>query len=857
MTDQQIDKQVQALMKKMSIEEKAGQCNQSGLGPYEKTIVSQFGLGHFVSQLGGGTTAEQAAGHHNNLQKLAKDKGPHGIPIMIGCDGILDARAADAVTYPQQMGMGSTWNPGLVESIYLSIAEELRACGYSRTYTPNAGLSRDPRFGRAGECFSEDPYLASVLTSSAVYGLQGRDVSTGVLATPKHYAAYDASMGGKDSTDMDISDRQLRSIWLPPFKAAVDAGAGAIMNAYHSVNGMPLAANRYLLTDILKNELGFHGFVVTDFMCIESLAGGQHVAADVDEATKMAFEAGVDVHDHDLDGTFPERLAKLVREGKISKKVLDAACARTLRLKFKLGLFDNPFVDPKAAASIVGSKQHLDIELNAARQSMVLLKNQGGLLPLRKDLKSIAIIGPNADNSQNQLGVWTRDAASQQERIITVLEGVRQLLPQTKINYAKGCEIVKGYTKLENPAFSHDGGNGEQPGLKGEYFNSPDLTGTPALVRVDATVDFDWAGGAVAPGVNADNFSVRWTGKLQVPGSGIYHLRTTVDDGVRVWVDGQAVIDAWPDHVGTNSGSVKLEGGRKHDIKIEFHDTLGEARVKFAIEQPSFDDDTIAEAVNAAKQSEAAIVVVGDSPILNSEAHDRADMNLTGSQDKLVQAILDTGVPTVVVLVNARPLTINAINESAPAILEAWNPGEFGGQAVAETLFGDNNPGGKLPATWARSMGQLPVYYDYLPGWHGGSYADGTNPGPLYPFGFGLSYTTFDYSNLSVSPAKIPTSGKATVSVDIQNTGQVAGDEVAQLYIRDTVSSVVRPNKQLKGFQRISLKPGEKKTVQFTITPDDLAFYNQQMKWTVEPGSFDILVGGDSVSVKTTALAVD
>jgi beta-glucosidase len=848
-----VEKKIDALLKKMTIEEKAGQVNQSGFGPYEKYIQSETGLGHVVLQGGGGAASEAAAKRANEIQKLAKTKSRLGIPVLIGADGILDARVADSVTFPQPVGMASTWDPDLIQKAYGVIGSEMRAVGYGRTFAPNAGIARDPRFGRTGETYGEDPFLVSRMTVAAVNGLQ----ENGVIATLKHYAAYDATVKGLDSSAMDVSERTLREVWLQPFKAGVAAGTGSIMCAYHAVNGVPCASNKWLLTDILKDEFGFDGFVVTDFMCVDSLYNSQKVARTPEEAVKMAFEAGIDVRDHDMGDDWSARMAKLVRSGYISEKTLDNACRRALRAKFKLGIMDNPFVDEKAAPKIVGTKDHLDTTLQVARESMVLLKNAGGFLPLKKDIASIAVIGPNADNLHNQMGVWVKEVTPEfAPRMVTVLQGFRNAVsPQTKVYFAKGCDILPSLQSVTD-TLAVQTPVGSQPGWQAEYFNNRELQGDAVLTRVDRKIDFDWGQSSPAPEVNADNFSARWTGSIKAPASGTYRFSMDVDDGARVYVDGNLILDSWADHVGVTSASVDLESGRDYRICIEYHESAVGAFAKLGVEMPGSGSAGIQEAVEAAKKAEVAVVVVGDAPELNAEIKDRADLNLTGHQQELVEAVYKTGTPTVVVLVNARPLTINWIAEHIPAILEAWNPGEQGGTAVAETLFGDYNPGGKLPITFPRHVGQLPVYYNYEPGQHTTSYCEGTPFDPLYAFGYGLSYTKFQYGAVKLSKEKVKARETFEVSVEVQNVGERAGDEVVQLYIHDDYCTVVRPIMELRGSRRVHLGPGEKQTVTFAISPDDLAFYNREMKRVVEPGTFSIMVGNSSRNVQTVSVEV-
>lgn len=844
MTDQNFERRIDELIEKMTVEEKAGQVNQSGFGPYREYIASDTGLGHLVEQ--GGRIAKEQAERLNEIQQLGLSHSRPKIPIMIGCDGIYDARVDESVTFPQQINMGSTWDDDLIERVYSAIGRELKAVGYARSYAPNIGIARDPRFGRTGECYSEDPRLVTRMGVAAVKGF----MSAGIMATPKHYAAHDASEGGKDSSAMDVSERALREVWLPSFKAAVEAGAGAIMCAYHAVNGVPMAANRYLLTDILKNEWGFDGFVVTDYMCVKSLWDLQHVAATYDEALKLGFESGVDVYDHDMGEGFSARMAELVKSGYISEKTLDEAVRRVLRAKFKAGLFDDPFVDPEKASEVVGCREHIDLALETSLKSIVLLKNEGSLLPLKKDISSVAVIGPCADNVYAQLGVWTKDRRERDP--VTILQGIEsEVSSKTEVRYAKGCGIIGARQPVpDGSLMTPDGRNG----LKGEYFDNPELSGTPFVTRIDKNVDFDWLKDSEPP-VNPETLSARWTGKLRVPASGRYRFRTRIDYGARVFLDGKKIIDKWETYIGADNISLNLATGREYDLRVEYHATKNNSRVRFTIESQADESAGIQEAVKIAKKSDAAIVLVGDDPDLNAETHDRADLELTGAQNELVKAVYETGTPTVVVMVNARPLLINWIAENVQAIVEAWNPGQMGGEAVAKVLFGDYNPGGRLPITFPRSTGQLPVFYNHEPGWHG-NYACGTPTSPLFPFGFGLSYTTFEYGEIRLSSPTMPTDGKVEVSVDVKNTGDRAGDEVVQLYIHDQVASTVRPVKELRNFKRITLEPGETKTVTLALTADDLAFYNPRGEKVVEPGLIDVMVGGSSDDLKTAVLEV-
>ena len=739
---QPVERRVEDLLSRMTLKEKVGQMNmpcvyEDALGPdipSKREALRRFTLGTYTNEIGPGggffTAANEVmrdgprdqAGFYNELQKIAVDRTRLKIPLLQTEEGTHGVMCSGHTIFPEGPGIGSTWNPELVRDIYATAAGEARSVGIHQLFTLVVEPNRDPRLGRNEEGYSEDPYLCARIAESIVRGAQGDDVSAGdkVVAGLCHYPGQSQPVSGFEKGAMEISERMLREVFLPPWVAGIKkAGALGVMATYPAIDGIPTHASKHILTRILREELGFRGLVLGEGSGIETIVW-ERVAANQKEAGAIALKAGLDVG-ISYEAGFMKPLIENVEEGKVSMDLIDRAVRRILRQKFVLGLFERPYVDLDQAIATVHRQQHQDLTLRAARESIVLLKNERGTLPLRKDLKSIAVIGPNADHDRNLLGDYVSHAIPQ--HIVTVLEGIKGLVPaSTKVVYARGCGV--------------------------------------------------W-------GTDRSGF---------------------------------------------------------------------------------------AEAVSAAKQADVAVVVVGENERYspqkgsNGEGRDVASLDLTGVQEDLIREVQATGTPTVVVLVNGRPLSIRWTAENVPAILEAWLPGEQGGRAVAEVLFGDCNPSGKLPVTIPRHSGQLPAFYNFKPTkgrWDGNrmevnEYED--MPGsPLFPFGHGLSYTQFEYSNLSISPASIGPWGEVQVSVDVQNTGQRQGVETVQLYVNDLISSVTRPVRELKGFEKIELKAGEKRTVRFKLGRDTLSFLNRNLESVVEPGTFRVMVGSSCDDIRLSA----
>jgi beta-glucosidase len=677
--------------------------------------------------------ARKAAILRNGVQRYLKEKTRLGIPDLFMGEALHGFMEYGSTSFPQALSLASTWDPDLVHQVFTAAGDEAGSAGAGQVFSPVLDIARDPRWGRTEETYGEDPFLAARLGVAAITGLQGDSWAINrhhVMATAKHFAAHGQPEGGTNTAPANYSERIIRENFLVPFQAAIEeAHAGSVMASYNEIDGVPSHINHWLLDKVLRQEWGFRGYVVSDGNGLQMLTETHHIAANNADAARMALAAGVD---YDLsDGSVYRTLLWQVKMGTVSQAMVDRAVARVLAAKFRLGLFDNPFVDPDYAEKTTNGAEHRALALKAAQKVVVLLKNDKNLLPLDlSKLKTIAVIGPNAEGIH--LGGYSRDPLHG----VSILQGIKDRVGnKATVIYSEGCKI----TDAKN----------------------------------------DWHG----------------------------------------WF--------------------------ANDVKLI---------------DPATQQDSVKAAAEVAKKADVAILVVGENESTNREAWaenhlgDRDSLDLLGAQNDLVKAVVETGTPTVVLLINGRPLSINYISEKVPAILEGWYLGQEGGTAAASVIFGDVNPGGKLPITFPHSVGDLPDYYNHKPSANR-TYAFSTRK-PLYAFGYGLSYTTFRFDNLKVEPKQIVSSGTAKVSVDVTNSGSREGDEVPQLYIHQRVAEVTQPIMQLRGFQRITLKPGEKKTVEFTVAPDMLSMLNIDMHRVVEPGVFDVMVGPSSDQTNTVELTV-
>ena len=673
------------------------------------------GLGAFKSEYSFPYAKHVNAKH--TIQRWFVEKTRLGIPVDFTNEGIRGLCHDRATYFPAQCGQGATWNKKLIARIGEVEAKEAVALGYTNIYSPILDIAQDPRWGRCVETYGEDPYLVGELGKQMITSLQKYNL----VATPKHFAVYSIPIGGRDGktrTDPHVAPREMRTLYIEPFRMAFqEAGALGVMSSYNDYDGEPITGSYHFLTEILRQEWGFKGYVVSDSEAVEFISNKHKVADTYEDGIAQAVNAGLNIRTHftpPADFILP--LRKAVDNGKISQETLDKRVAEILRIKFRLGLFDNPYRgNGKQAEQIVHSKEHQAVSLEAARQSLVLLKNETNLLPLSKSIRSIAVIGPNA-NEQTQLICRYGPANAP---IKTVYQGIKELLPHTEVIYKKGCDIID----------------------------------------------------------------------LHFPESEI----------------------------------------------LDFPKTAEEVQL-------------MEEAIRAAKQAEVVVMVLGGNELTVREDRSRTSLNLPGRQEELLKAVCATGKPVILVMLDGRASSINYAAAHVPAILHAWFPGEFCGQAVAEALFGDYNPGGRLAVTFPKSVGQIPFAFPFKPG---SDESSSTSVyGALYPFGHGLSYTTFTYSDLHISPSHQGVQGDIHVSCKIKNTGKIKGDEVVQLYLRDEISSVTTYTKVLRGFERISLKAGEEQTVHFRLRPQDLGLWDKNMNFRVELGSFKVMLGASSTDIR-------
>jgi beta-glucosidase len=698
-------------------------------------------------------------------------------------------------------------------------------------------IANDVRWGRVEETYGEDPFLTSEMGIAFVSAFE----NMGIITTPKHFIA-NVGDGGRDSYPIDINHRLLEEIHLPPFEACINKGGSrSIMTSYNSLDGSPATANDWLLNIRLKEKMNFQGFVISDASAVGGANVLHYTASDYPDASAKAINNGLDVI-FQTDFDHHKLFIPPFLDGRINPKTIDEAVARVLWAKFELGLFENPYVNEQEVDKWNNTSEHKNLARDAAQKSIVLLKNNNTVLPIDKSIKTLAIIG--SDATEGRLGGYSGPGNG----VVTILEGIKNKLGNSStISYTPGCGR-KSIEWVPIPS-KYLWVNAKENGLYGEYFNNINLSDEPALKRIDRELNFRWTLFSPDPAINYDFFSARWTGKLKAPETGTFKIGIEGNDGYRLYVDGKLLIDNWKKQsFSTNLVDFFFEKGKEYNIRVEFFESSGSVwfRLVWNVGINNDVNEQIANAKRVAENSDVIIVVAG---IEEGEGLDRAHLGLPGHQEEMINELGQLNKPLVVVLVGGSAITMTNWIDKADGIIYVWYPGEQGGNAIADVLFGDYNPAGRLPITFPLTEGQLPLVYNHKPTGRNDDYGDQTGK-PLFPFGYGLSYTQFEYSNLKFDRKVFATDESCNVSVTVKNVGKFDGDEVVQLYINDLLASVARPVKELKGFQRIHLKAGEEKVLTFKINPYLLKMLNDKMEWVVEPGDFRIMIGTSSMDIR-------
>ena len=805
---------------------------QNGIFGLQVSAVSQGGGG--ANQMMSYNTSENAltlAKKINAIQKYFVTKTRLGIPIIAFDEALHGLVRQGATAFPQAIGLAASFDTQNMAKVAAAIAQETKVRGIRDILTPVVNVASDVRWGRTEETYGEDPFLASQMGLAFVRAFENQNIIT----TPKHFIA-NVGDGGRDSYPIDLNDRLLEEIYFPPFETTIkQGGSRSLMTAYNSLDGTPASSNYRLLTQKLKNDWGFKGFVISDAGAVGGANVLHYTASGYSEATKQAIEGGLDV----IFQTEFEHYKLFITpflDGSINQKRIDDAVARVLSAKFELGLFENPYVSEKDAEKAINNQNHKIIAKEAAQKSFVLLKNNFGTLPIR-NAKSILVLGEDA--IEGRLGGYSGSGNGK----VNFLDGIKNRAGKgVEVNYEKGSSRnLQLYKILSNTMLKTD----TVSGLKAEYFDNLTLSGMPLITRLEKEVNFQWTLYAPDPQLAKDHYSVRFTGDLIAPKSGEFNIGLEGNDGFRVFINDKMIIDQWQKtSYHTRLVPFSFSKGNAYRVRIEFKESKGNAHIKFIsnFDVENNEEKELNDAISKAKSADFIVIAAG---INEGEFQDRAMLNLPGNQEKLILEISKLGKPMVVLLVGGSAITMNGWMDHVPAVLNVWYPGEEGGNAIAETLFGDFNPAGRLPITYPVHESQLPLVYNHKPTGRGDDY-NNLSGEPLFPFGFGLSYTDFQYSDLVLSKQNIQSGETVTAKFKLKNIGDFRGEEVVQLYIRDMLATVARPVVELKGFQRILLTPGETQEVSFEITPAMLKMLNAGMKPVIEPGDFRIMIGKSS-----------
>ena len=777
------------------------------------------------------------------------------------------ARAGYATVFPQAIGLAATWNSDLILEVADAISTEARAKYHEAVrnedreiykgltfWTPNINIFRDPRWGRGQETYGEDPYLTSRIGVAFIKGLQGNDPNYfKVIATPKHFAVHSGPEPDRHTFNAVINSRDLYDTYLPAFEACIKEGnAFSIMCAYNRFMGEACCGSPLLLQNILRDDWGFDGYIVSDCGAINDIYANHKIVKTSAEAAAVAVKAGTDLN---CGGIYTQSLMEAVESGLLSESDIDKAVARLLTARFKLGMFDAPenVKYSQIPFSENDSDKHRQLALKTAHESIVLLKNNNNVLPLGEDIKKIAVIGPTADSYQMLLGNYSGTPS----KYVTLLKGIINTASEKniKVEYEKGCNTVEA-GQLKNYLTGNDVKYEGQPGLKAEFFKNTDLSGEPYFTKIDRLDNPNLIYGTRQPNIrNEKEYSIRWSGKLNIKESGKYNFMVKGADGFRLFVDDNLLIDQWQEHnVVIDSGTIFLDVNKTHNLRLEYF--RKQARALLTVQWELLNVDNIKRAVNIASSSDVVVFIGGISPLLEGEemevdlegfkGGDRTSLQLPKVQGKLLKSLYATGKPIVLVLTSGSALAVNWADKNIPSILEVWYPGEEGGTALADVLFGKYNPAGRLPVTFYKSVDQLPPFEDYSMKERTYRYFEEQ---PLYSFGYGMTYSKFEYSNIS-EPFSSSGLDSVILSIEVKNTGKLDGDEVVQLYIKDLESSVPVPIHSLQGLKRVHLKAGEKRKIYFTISPKQLSIVDKNNNRVVEPGMFELTIGGCQPGIK-------
>lgn len=780
----------------------------------------------------------------NKIQKFFVEQTRLGIPCIFTGEALHGLSYPGCTVYPVPLALGATFDPELVKKVGGNIGAETRSLGIHEILAPNLDVSRDPRWGRSEETFGEDTYLSSCMAANIIAGEQGEDLTKeGVLAEPKHYCVHGIPEGGRNCAPARVGDREIESCYLPVFEAGIKkGGARNVMASYNCIDGEAVISSEYYLRKILHDRWGLKGYVRADFGAVRRLKTHHHMTDSDRESIKQAFNAGLQVQGFDFPTEFWEKtLAELVQTGEIAEELLNDAVRRVLATKFELGLFDHPYVDEEQYKDIIRCDKHKENAYQAAAEAAVLLQNKKQALPIDSTVKKIALIGPCS--AKQQIGGYS--SVPYGYKVSSVYEELnKELGDKVEITQCNGCEITENYfEKIPESWYVN--------GIELEYYKNSNFEGNPVGKSHEKSLAFNWILSKPHRELDFTGYSVRMKGNFCVNTDDFTtknqfesKLIFKTGDSVRLWIDGKLMIDS----VGNNkkklpSCSFVFRKGEVHDLIVEFICDVNGNDFALGLD---YHEDTFDKAIEIAKESDMIVLVCGDDNVTSGEGMDRCSIKLYGRQNELIQKVTALGKPTVLVLENGKALDLQELCDKVDAIVVAWFGGEFGAKVIAKILTGEINPSGKLPVSFPRGEGQLPCYYSRLPG---GStmYLEGDSSA-LYPFGHGLSYTEFTYSNLRIE--KTNQECCWNVLVQIGNNGKVSGDEVVQMYVSDLQSSIVTPDKLLKGFQRVHLQPGEIKTISFKVDPESLKLLNKQMRWVVEAGDFEICIGSSSEDIR-------